>query len=153
MTKDTPNKAMAKFLEAAAHFPEGGAKAVDDAVAQLMLQPDKCFIGPLLMTLDDSFEEDGAMFSLIHAAEQFDDNVYIDEMLAILPQFCAGAPKWASIAFMRCLNNAEMKNYMVKAIRQSSIEIKEAVIWLCNKINERNPIFLNKTLLVLLSAK
>ena len=144
---------MAKFEEARTHFAEGGAKTVDDALAQLMLQPDKRAIGGLLMALDDSAKDDAGMFSIIHAAEHFDDCTYVGEMLTVLPQLCAKAPKWASIVFIRCLNNEEAKNHLMKLLHNADPRLKEPVAWLCQKINDRSPIFLSRTVPIMLAAR
>ena len=153
MTSRSFEEKMIEFREASAKFRSGGAKAVDAALAPLMQQPDTRLIGPLLLTLDDSATDDAGMFSLIHAAEQFEDKLYVDKLFHVLPQLYATAPKWTSIVFMRCLNNDETRNYLVRAIRLASLEVKQIVTRLCKQINARSPTFLSRTVPLLIAAK
>lgn len=153
MITDTFDQTIARFQKAAVHFAYSDAKAIDAALAPLMQHHDKRSIKPLLLSLDDTAREDAGMFSLIHAAESFDDVTYVDELFAALPQLLTSAPKWASIVLMRCLNSENTKEVMVRKLRESDSEVKQSVTWLCEKINERAPSFLNKTLPILLAAK
>jgi Immunity protein 30 len=153
MTRDTFDHAMASFEEAAVHFASESPEAIDAALATVMRHDDERCIGPLLLSLSDGAEQDEGMFSIIHAAEHFDSNAYVAGLVAVLPQLCANTPRWASIVMMRCLNDTEAKDFLVRALRDSSSEIKEAAIWLCTKINERNPAFLSKTVPILLAAQ
>jgi hypothetical protein len=153
MATNTFEQAIIAFQEAAPGFSEGGPIAIDTALAPLMQHHDWRCIRPLLFSLDDAYQEDAGMFSIIHAVESFDDDIYVSEFLGALPQLWSRAPKWASIALMRGLNNEHTKDVIVRKLREVDSDVKQSVVRLCEKINERSPSFLNKTLPVLLAAK
>jgi len=153
MINDTFDQVIAKFQEAASQFANSDVKKIDEAIVLVMRHHDKRSIRPLLLSLNDTAKEDAGMFSLIHAAEAFDDDTYVNEFLAALPELRTKAPKWTSIVLMRCLNNESTKAIMIRKLREADSEVKQSVAWLCEKINECNPSFLNKTLAVLLAAK
>lgn len=153
MTPNTFEQAVGEFQAVASRIDEVGSKSVDEALARLMPQCDARGIKPLLLALNDAVDQDDGMFSIIHAAESFDDDIYVRELLAVLPELSGKAPKWASIVLMRALNNGATMAVLVRQVRVSDSKVKEAVTWLCEKINERSPSFLNKTLPVLLAAK
>ncbi len=88
----------------------------------------------MLGMLDDTADADEGMFSLIHAAEVFDDSVYVEHMLVVLPSLKNKAPKWASIILMRAINSQTTRDALVKAVRVAGPEVKQAVIWLCEKL-------------------
>ena len=153
MTTNTFEQALLVFQAASAGFPDGGAKAIDAVLAPVMLHHDRRCIGVFLLCLDDAAQEDAGMFSLIHAAESFDDDSYVSELLDLLPRLWESAPKWTSILLMRSLNNESTKDVMVRKLREAGPEVKQAAALLCEKINARSPSFLRKTLPILLAAK
>jgi hypothetical protein len=127
--------------------------AIDRAVAALMGAPNPACIRPLLLLLDDTAEYEGGMFSLIHAAENFPDEVYVEELLPVLPDLQATAPRWASILLMRLLNNSASRDAFVRRLRAASQDVKDAVASLCTKINETSRSFMTRTIPVLAAAK
>jgi hypothetical protein len=153
MIPNTFEYSIAQFREAAKNFAHSSAIAIDHAIAPLAQHRDKRSIRAYLQSLLDDAEDDAGMFSLIHAAEDFDDDTYVNELLMAIPDLQNNSPRWASILLMRVMNNDSAKEVLVSRLRAASPEIKEAVTWLCEKINERSPKFLSKTLVVLLAAK
>lgn len=131
---------------------EGSVQALEAALVRVTSLQEVASIGPLLLLLDDHAEYDAAMFSLIHAAEMFNDAVYVPALLGVLPELRSSAPRWASIVLMRVLNSDASRAALVNKLRVASSSTKEAAKWLCEKINERSPAFLSKTLPVLLAA-
>ena len=132
---------------------EGSVQAIDAALVEVTKFSSAESIGPLLLMLDDGATYDEGMFSLIHAAEAFEDAVYVRELLAALPELRAAAPRWASIVLMRALNNDGTRGELVRALRGADAGIKQAAKWLCAKVNERSPKFMSKTLPVLVAAE
>jgi len=133
-----------------------GATAVTDlemAIADVLAFHDPSCIVPLLMALNDRAEFDEGMFSLIHAAESFDDDVYIQEFLRSAAELQPNSPRWASIVLMRILNNQNTRDILVRQLRAADIETKLAIAWLCEKINEQSASFLSKTLPVILATR
>ncbi|WP_175038162.1 Imm30 family immunity protein [Burkholderia contaminans] len=131
----------------------GAVRDVETSISGVMQFADAQCIVPLLLHLDDTAPYDEVMFSLIHAAESFDDSTYVRSLLDALPKLVQAAPKWASIALMRVLNNASSKAALVQALSAASPDAKHAVTWLCEKLNERSASFIEKTLAVSLAAK
>ncbi|QJC23733.1 hypothetical protein G8D25_05975 (plasmid) [Ralstonia solanacearum] len=132
---------------------EASVAAIDAALFSLSSYHSPQSIEVMLGLLDDSFDADEGMFSLIHAAEAFDDSVYVEHMLVALPSLKNKAPKWSSIIMMRAINNQTTRDALVKAVRAAGPEVKQAVMWLCEKINQRSVEFVSKTLPVMLAAR
>jgi hypothetical protein len=156
MTKSictTFDQATSEFKKTSSQFADCDARTIDEAILPVMSHHDKRSIGLLLLSLDDAAQDDAGMFSLIHAAESFDDDTYVNEFLSVLPQLLTKSPKWTSIVLMRCLNSEMTKEAMVRKVREADPEVKSSIIWLCEKINQRSPSFLSKTLPLLLAAK
>lgn len=129
------------------------ADEVDDAVAGVAALDDAASIGPLLRLLDDQAEYDELMFSLIHAAEAFDDRVYAEHFVGVIGAVRTQAPGWASIVLMRILNNDNARTELVRVLSSASAQAREAVQWLCEAINQRDARFIGKTLAVLVASK
>ena len=127
--------------------------ALDTALQAVAAHRNAASIGPILTMLNDEAEHDEGMFSLIHAAEAFDDTEYVAQLLKVLPEMQASAPKWASIVLMRVLNSGPARDVLVHALREASPETKRATEWLCKKVNERSASFSSKTMPVLLAAR
>ncbi len=125
----------------------------DQALADVTAYHSAEYIGPLLLMLDDASKDDESMFSLIHASEDFDDDVYVRELVAVLAKLRAAAPRWASILLMRVLNNDSTRIELVRSLRTASPESKEAIAWLCERINESSPVFMGKTVSALVAAR
>ncbi|WP_175426065.1 Imm30 family immunity protein [Ralstonia pseudosolanacearum] len=132
---------------------EASVAAIDAALFGLNSYHNPQSIEVMLGLLDDTFDADEGMFSLIHAAEAFDDSTYVEHMLVVLPSLKDKAPKWASIILMRAINNQSTRDALVNAVRVACPEVKKAVMWLCEKINQRSVEFVSKTLPVVLAAK
>lgn len=131
----------------------GSVQEVEQALFKVMAHKDISTIGPLLLLLTDDAEHDEVMFSLIHAAESFEDFWYVKGLLSVLSELCRSAPKWASIVLMRVLNNSSTRDELVGALHDAPPSVKETVAWLCDRVNERSPAFLSKTLPVILASK
>jgi hypothetical protein len=141
-------------LKAAAQLKGPGAvQSRDQALTEVTVHDTPAYIGPLLLLLEDATDDDESMFSLIHAAEAFDDQVYVRELLGILPNFRASAPRWATIVLMRALNSDATRDALVRGVRDAPVPVKLAMLWLCEKINEQGATFIRKTLPVLIAAK
>lgn len=153
MTESNFEELVARFKAAASRIDEVGAKKVDETIAMLMAHRDVRCIQPLLLSLNDNAQDDEGVFSAIHAAESFDNGSYVEELLAVIPELRARSPKWASIVLMRVLNNENTKLILMQKLRTVNAEVKEAIRWLCEKINQRSPSFIAKTLPILLASK
>lgn len=153
MTKTNFEDDIAQMHAAVMLSGNGAVQTLDEAISRVVSHRNPRSIGSLLLLLNDSYEHDEGMFSLIHAAESFDDDVYVRELLLVLPEISRSAPRWASIILMRVLNNESARDELVRLLRTASITVKESARWLCEKINERNPKFLNRTLAVLVTTK
>lgn len=153
MTTNSFEDSILKFTAIAPKVDNLGVSMFDQALDNVLAHRDSRCIAPLLKLLDDSIRNEVAEMSIIHAVEYFADDVYVSELLLILPELCRKAPKWASIVLMRCMNSPGTIAVLVQLLRDADAEIKETVRWLCEKINEQSPTFLAKTLPVLLAVK
>jgi hypothetical protein len=86
---------------------------VDDLIATMSADVSESLLHDLLLSLTDGVDSDDAMFSLVHAAEAFDDRAYISAILALLSQLSSVAPRWTSILLSRILNNPSSKAELV----------------------------------------
>lgn len=132
----------------------GGArpKVIDGAVTALVADANKQLPADLLSLLSDKAEYDEGMFSLIHAAESYDDDIYVRALLSVFPHLAASAPRWASIVLMRVLNGSAAQAEMVRQLRDAPASVKGAVREMCGRINGVSPQFLAKTVPVTLAA-
>ena len=142
-----------KVQDAARLGGAGSVRALDHAVAELVARPTPAYIVALLLLLDDDADYDEAMFTLIHAAEAFDDADYIPKLLEALPAMRAKAPRWASTVLMRALNSTPTREQLVRAVRDASRPTKDAILWLCERINERSASLLDRTSSVSVAAQ
>jgi hypothetical protein len=143
------NQALAD-LESAVR--ENNVHAMDGAIAKLALFKSPSSIKPLLCLLSDSFSYDEGMYSLVHAAEAFDDAVYIQELLSALPILRQVAPSWAAVVVMRVLNNESTRQELIRQVSGTELEAKASLAWLLEQINKKDPVFVSKTVGVLLAA-
>ena len=107
---------------------------------------------PLLSLFRDEAQRDELMFSIIHALEVFDDEVYVAEILRGVSSLYNNSPRWASIIFMRMLNSESTRLELVRQLRDADPNIKHAVRSLMQKINARSIQFLPKTTAVLVAS-
>lgn len=149
-----------RFADAASHLErvvdELGYEAVfeiEEAISELAYLNDPRAINVLLMLLRDDAPYEEVMYSFVHAAEAFNFDVFVEEVLLILPKLILIAPKWASILFMRMLNNERVKRIVINRLRDAESDVKASARWLCDEINKVDVAFLAKTTPVLLAAK
>lgn len=132
----------------------GGARpaAIDVAVSELVADGNESLPSDLLSLLSDKVEDDEGMFSLLHAAESYNDRNYVRALLAVFPHLVSSAPRWASIVLMRVLNSSATRAEIVRQVRHAPASVKGAVREMCERINEVSPQFLSKTVPVTLAA-
>ncbi len=128
-----------------------GATAIDAALAPIAGDQDPRIIGPLLLMLNDDTDDDG-LWSLVHAAEHFDNATFVESFLRTLPDLVVASTRWASILMMRSLNSDAARAELVRQLRQSPHDVKRSAALLCEKINERDARFLAKTTSVLIAS-
>ena len=153
MVDTTLDTALRKVRAAAKLSGDGSVQALDVALAELAEHPTPSYIAPLLLLLNDAADYDEAMFSLVHTAEAFDDAEYTSRLLEALPAMRAKSPKWASTVLMRAMNRPPTHTALVHAVREASPPTKDAVLWLCERINQRSPTFLDRTTAVAVAAQ
>jgi len=125
----------------------------DNYIALIASANESSSISKLLLLLDDNFIYDEIMYSLIHAAEGFDDPEYVAELLEVIPALCKKSPKWASIVIMRSLNSDKTRAELVSQLRSASNAIKSSMDWLLSEINKESSEFLQQTVSVLIACK
>ena len=125
--------------------------AIDAALTPIAEAQDRSTIAPLLFVLRD-VQDDHGMWSILHAAEQFDDRTYLSSFLSVLPDVEAIAPRWASILVMRVLNSDTCRLELVRQLRGADAAIKRSAKQICERINAVDPQFLAKTTVILVAA-
>lgn len=85
--------------------PENLVARFEDTLAGVAALADPASIGPLVALLDDAVDDE-LMFSVVHTIEVFDDPIYVQEVLASLPELWRRAPRWAVILHIRIINSA-----------------------------------------------
>lgn len=125
--------------------------AIDAALAPIAEAQDQSTIAPLLLLLRD-VQDDHGMWSILHAAEQFDDRTYLSSFLSVLPDVEAMAPRWASILVMRVLNSDTSRLELVRQLLGADAAIKRSAKQICERINAVDPQFLAKTTVILVAA-
>lgn len=99
----------------------------------------------LIGLLDDDFEYDEFMFSIVHCIEKFDNTIYLHHLLNTLPDLIYKSPRWASILHMRIINNEKAYLEYIKVIIREATNLQKGVIGdLLNSIAKENPEFLSK---------
>lgn len=136
-----------------ASCPGGEVPALDGAISDVMKFNDPNCIGPLLYLLRDESLYDEGVFSLIHSAESFDDQTYICKFLSMVLALVKMAPAWASVLVMRIINNESARRCLIAELRGASVDVKSAVVWLFEGINNEDPSFVAKTMAPLLAAR
>lgn len=124
---------------------------IDQALAPVASARDPRAIGRLLTLLNDDLPDEG-LWSVVHAAEQFDDRTYVSHFLSTLPDLVVASKRWASILIMRALNSDATRMEIVCQIREADVEVRRTATLLCEQINERDIRFLAKTTPLLVAA-
>lgn len=153
MTVSALEQSIKSLVEVVQKDNFGDVQAIDISLAKVMAFNDPSVIRPLMHLLEDSAQYDEAIFSIIHCIESFDDNVYITEFLKELPYLVTKSPRWASILLIRILNSVSARECITKKVYFSTPDIKAAVLWLIERINEMSPKFLEKTTGLMVAAK
>lgn len=134
-------------------FADGQSVALTDAaLVPIAAARNPASIKPLLLMLNDDSEDHG-MWSLVHAAEQFECMIYIAHFIETLPDLVIASRRWASILMMRVLNSEEYKLELVRQLRNASVSSRSTAASICEDINQTDPIFLAKTVPVIIAAR
>lgn len=122
-------------------------KRAETFLYEICDENDPVSIGLLIKLLDDHFEYDEFMFSIIHCIEKFESSVYVHHVLKSVPESIYKSPRWASILHMRILNAPDTLIAYIKEIKNNSTEDqKKSIGHLLNSINKVSPEFMVKTL-------
>lgn len=127
------------------------ARDIDAVLEPIASAGDPRTIAPLLLMLNDETEDEG-LWSVVHAAEQFDDATYIRHFLAAFSGVVVASSRWASIIMMRVLNSDASRAELIRQVRVAPTDTQKAATFICGAINERDPQFLAKTAGVLIAA-
>lgn len=92
------------------------------------------------------------MWSLVHAAERFDDMVYVASFLEALPALAIASTRWASVLMMHLLNSDTVRPELVRQLRIAASDVKRSAVFLCEQINDTDARFLAKTTAVLVAG-
>lgn len=130
----------------------GDAVAIDNALVPVSAAQDPRSIEPLLLMLRDDANDHG-MWSLLHAAEAYDDKTYVTAFVGALPKIASTAPGWSSILMMRVLNSETSRHELVRQLRDAPRASRVTAASVCEDINRADVRFLAKTTVVLVACK
>ena len=117
--------------------------AVDDIeriFVELVTLRDPDSIGPFALLLDDA-GSDALNFSIVHSIEKFDDTVYIDHIVAILPALARRSPRWAMILHMRILNSDSARAAYLVRLQCATPDEREAAVEVLDRVRSHRPQF------------
>lgn len=101
----------------------------------------------LVPLFNDEYPYDEIMYSIVHAIECFEDEVYAERILRTIPDFIYHSPRWASIVHIRILNSDTTRLlYIKECSMNASDEQKMALKKLLTKINEVDAGFMVRTI-------
>jgi hypothetical protein len=130
----------------------GGDDRLRQALDELMQLHDASCIAPMLLALDDDIEHDEIAFAIVHAAESFEDPIYVRELLCVLVDLYAKAPRWTQVLFLRCLNSPPTAAMLALQLAHAGADVKGQARQLCADLNRIDARFLGKTRDVLFAA-
>ena len=116
-----------------------------DIVGEISTLKDFKSIYFLLRLLSDDSEDLHLMWSIVHAMEIFEDQVYVREILDSSSYLVQKAPEWASVIFMRILNSDSDKQELIRQLKDSPLPTKSSVKKIMEIINNDDLQFLDKT--------
>ena len=128
-----------------------GARDIDAALEPVASACDPRTIAPLLLMLNDE-TEDESLWSLVHAAEQFEDAIYISHFLSAFSGVVVASTRWASIIMMRILNSDTSRAELIRQVRVAPTDTQKSTAFICGAINERDARFSEKTAGVLIAS-
>lgn len=104
-------------------------------------------IPKLLLLLDDNYQYDELLFSIVHLVEieDFDDKTYCKYVLEVFPDFLDKSPNWASTILIRILNSEKTLKVFEKLCALATNRQKESIKQLVERINKQNEKFIIKT--------
>ncbi len=112
----------------------------ENKLEEIYLTNDSAIISELVKVMDDTFEFDELMFSIIHTIESFEDNVYVKEIISSTPYFILKSPRWASIVYMRIINSPETLKSYINEVKKTSNENKEIIKILLTSMANRGDV-------------
>jgi len=74
----------------------------------------------LVLLLDDNETSEDLMFSIIHAVEMFEDDIYVSHILDVLPELWARSPRWTKILHMRIWNSTATRAAYVDRLQHGT---------------------------------
>ena len=113
------------------------ASAIDAALQSVLAARDPAVVGSLLLLLSDSANDD-AMWSLLHAAESFDDDQYARDALRVLPVLNEASPRWSEIVLTRLVNSDGAREVLVRQAVLSTAERRAALRAISTRIDRAN---------------
>ena len=138
-------KLIQAFEELSLAIDSTSTERIDRALMSITQENDPRSVASLLLLLNDGFQFDEGMFSIIHTAEMFDDKNYVDGFIMAIPRLFKSSPRMASIVLIRMLNNDVTSEILVNFLAKANYCVKISVRALCASINEDDPDFLCKS--------
>lgn len=77
------------------------------------------------------------MFSIVHTIENFEDAIYLQNLLPALDKLFQKSPKWTTILVMRILNSTSTKDKLANAITYTSASTKDTLRQIFNTLQSK----------------
>jgi hypothetical protein len=82
---------------------------LDATLSEIWELGDYTCIHKIILLLDDEYEFDEVMFTLVHFVESYDLNLYVEQLLISLSDLYSKAEEWAETLLARVNNSSEAK--------------------------------------------
>lgn len=105
----------------------GQPNSFDSLLEQISLMHDPKCISKLLPLFVDDADYDEIIFSLVHTIENYEDDVYVREIIKHLKDFYEKSPHWAIIIHMRIVNSPESLAAYERRLKFVSSDEREVV--------------------------
>jgi hypothetical protein len=135
-------ESLIKYLERYSNLEDSiEVERFDATLSQIASVNDPKAIGLLLPFFHDECLFQEAMFSIIHTIEQFDNDIYVSEILKGLPELWKKSPYWANVIHFRIFNHEATRLIYQKQLLQANPFTKAAAKALLITMRDEKPKF------------
>jgi hypothetical protein len=129
------------------------SEAHQRALSDLAQMVDSSSIAPALLLLTDEGVSDAANWSLLVAAEAYDDADFVREFLIALPILHPLSPRWAEILMLRVLKENRRRLLLARQAVGAARAQKEAVDIVCTRILDKDSSQIDKAAAVIFASR
>ena len=108
---------------------------LNDVLIKIWELNDSSCIPAIALLIEDDYEFDEVMYSLVHFIEEFDLETYIKHILSITPKLFEKSPDWSRTLIVRIRNNQKGLKFYESYIGSISREQKKLLHKIINKMD------------------